>query len=224
MNFVGHIHVARVSAADGREQPDDVGYLIGSALPDLATMGRFRLTERPGSQSVGAGVDLHHRTDDAFHGHRWFRRHSQAVTGQLEQAGLPRGAAMACGHVGVELLLDGQLLDQHPDLRTTVQGAIGDVDRDSHGLSEVVAADRLEDWADHLARISTWTLPDDYRRPESVAERLRRILARRRRLAFPIQQVELVADVLGRRQPMLESGSQELIDDLRDTLAIDRRG
>ncbi|MGH1491533.1 MAG: hypothetical protein ACRBK7_19390 [Acidimicrobiales bacterium] len=207
--------MAQVSARLG----DDVGYLIGSALPDIATMGRFRLTERPDSDSVGAGIDLHHRTDDAFHGHRWFRRNSQAVTKTLEQAGLPRGAAMACGHVGIELLLDGQLLDQNPDLRPSVQAAMVDVGRAEHGLTEVVASERQQDWAVHLERIADWTLPDDYRQPDSVAERLRRILARRRRLAFPIEQVGLVADTLRQRQPILEAGSKELIEDLRSELA-----
>lgn len=237
MNFVGHIHVARVSASsdvgsssgsnsdsksDSKSDSDranDSGYLIGSALPDVASMGRFRLTEPPASQSVEAGIALHHRTDDAFHGHQWFRRHSQAVTRQLEHAGLVRGAAMACGHVGVELLLDGHLLDENPELRNSVQAAMTSIVKAEHGLADVVVADRRQDWQVHLDRFANWTLPDDYNSPDAVAERLRRILARRRRLAFPYEQVGLVAEVLRRRQPILESGSQQLIDDLRAAMS-----
>jgi hypothetical protein len=219
------MHVAELVARAGSDRVGaatdsaSIGYLIGSALPDIATMGRFRLKDRPSSEEVRAGVDLHHRTDDAFHSHRWFRRNSQIVAGELEKAGLARGAAMACGHVGVELLLDGQLLDRNPDLRPQVQGAIAAVGHTEHGLATVVGPDRQAEWLVHLGRIADWSLPEDYREPVAVAERLRRILERRPRLAFPFEQVHAVAEVLGRRQSALEAGSGQLIDDLRADVA-----
>ncbi|MGI9597107.1 MAG: hypothetical protein ACR2QK_13165 [Acidimicrobiales bacterium] len=228
MNFVGHIHLAALALPDRAEpadradsgfEVDRLGFLIGSALPDIAAMGRFRLADRPTDQSIGAGVDLHHRTDDVFHRHPWFRHHSKAVADELDRAGLSRGAARACGHVGVELLLDGLLLDDEGDLRPSVQQAMSQLNRPRFELEAVVADERQEDWADHLQSVAGWTLPNDYRRPVAVAERLRRILSRRPRLAFGSEQIAVVGSTLARQQPDLESGVDELVDDLSASLA-----
>ena len=127
MNFVGHIEVARrlpgaprapgePSAGFAGPGGERAGYLVGAALPDFAAMGRFRLSSAAAADGpvgersrVGLrrGLEVHHRTDDAFHRHRWFREASVAVTERLQADGVARGPAMACGHVGVELLLDG---------------------------------------------------------------------------------------------------------------------
>ncbi len=238
MNFVGHILLARRFLADGpadhsaragtneprqggtaADVPAQTGFLIGSALPDFAAMGRFRLTETAEVASVRAGIDFHHRTDDLFHSHPWFRENSNRVEADLEAAGIPRGAAMACGHVGVELLLDGQLLDENDDLRASVDGATLSLADPDFGLKDLVEEDRGPDWSDHLAKIRDWPLPDDYRSPEGVAGRLERILSRRPRLAFDRSQCAVVASVLGRNQPALETGAGELIDDLDRQLA-----
>ena len=60
MNFFGHAVVAGWFEGDPR-------YVLGSMLPDFASMSGTRLNpvEQP---EVAAGVALHHRTDDAFHG------------------------------------------------------------------------------------------------------------------------------------------------------------
>ncbi len=232
MNFVGHIHLARIAADVGRPPgagrghrgdrpagPTEQGFLVGSALPDIAAMGRFRLAAPATDRHVRNGIDLHHRTDDAFHRHPWFRRNAKAVSEELERAGLSRGAARACGHVGVELLLDGRLLDDRPDLGPSVQSTIAELARPALALPELVDADRRPAWRAHLQTVSSWTLPDDYRRPPAVAERLRRILTRRPRLAFDAEQVGTVANVLARRQPILETDLDEMVTDLSETLA-----
>lgn len=182
-------------------------------------MGKFRLTGRALDESIRAGVDLHHRTDDVFHSHLWFRTNSQQISDELERAGLPRGAAKACGHVGVELLLDGQLLEEHPGLRDATVATLSGVDEPGLGLTPLVDPDRRPDWTRHLESISTWNLPGDYRRPDAVAERLRRILARRPRLAFTAEHLELVSQTLGEHQATMEAGSADLIDDLDELLA-----
>lgn len=219
MNFVGHIHLARLVEGPGRDAGEPFGLLIGAALPDIAAMGRFRLTDRPVDPAISHGVDLHHRTDDAFHRHPWFRTNSRAVSDRLEAAGLPRGAARACGHVGVELLLDGRLLETEPDLERSVQEAIRRLGVDDLGLSTVVDDAHRGDWSAHLHSVANWTLPRDYRRPAAVAERLRRILDRRPRLAFTVDHLGLVQDALAERQPLLEAGGDALVSDLRDSLA-----
>lgn len=217
MNFVGHIHLARIES--GGSDGGNRSFLVGSALPDIAAMGRFRLTDRPVDRAVRAGVELHHRTDDLFHRHPWFRANSKAVSQRLEEAGLSRGAARACGHVGVELLLDGRLLDEQLDLGPSVQGTLSGLGAPELGLSVAVDRDRRADWAGHLDSVSRWTLPTDYRQPAAVAARLRRILAGRPRLAFPVDHVSTVCRVLAEQQPILEVEIEELIDDLSAGLA-----
>ncbi len=233
MNFVGHIHLALVhldGAGPGRTPgavessvPDPDGgavpYLVGSALPDFAAMGRFRLTGRPGDEGVRAGIELHHRTDDAFHRHPWFRSNSTAVAEQLEARGLSRGAARACGHVGIELLLDGHLLAGRPALRTSTQRALRSAGEPRLGLVVAVEEHQRPAWRDHLDTLSSWSLPEDYGEADAVAERLRRILARRPRLAFGDDEVHLVGRVLAERKPTLEAGTDELVADLAETLA-----
>lgn len=227
MNFVGHIHLARIklengSPASGDDTPphaENVGFLIGSALPDIAAMGRFRLTGHTADHSVAAGIDLHHRTDEVFHRHDWFRRNSKAVAERLELAGLSRGAARACGHVGVELLLDGRLLDDQVDLRSSVQFAMSQISQPTLRLTAAVQGDRQADWDAHLGSVAGWPLPKDYRRPEAVAARLHRILSRRPRLRFSDEQIGVVAGTLAERQPLIETEVSHLIADLNASLA-----
>lgn len=220
MNFVGHIHVASRHLAERSDAiSNDDGFLLGSALPDFAAMGRFRMTERPTDADLRAGVDLHHRTDDLFHAHPWFRRHSKAVSSALEEAGIGRGGARACGHVGVELLLDGLLLDRATGLRDLVESATASATDRSLALDVVVDVDRRTEWSAHLESVATWPLPRDYRSPDAVARRLRRILARRPRLAFDTDHVNVVAEVLGAHQPAIETETVELLDDLAAGLA-----
>ena len=194
-------------------------FLLGSALPDFATMGRFRMTDRPEDPSVGAGVSFHHRTDQAFHSHPWFRGNSKAVSATLEEAGVNRGAAMACGHVGVELLLDGLLLDTEPTLRGLVEQAVGQLNDESLALADAVASERRDEWSAHLDSIARWSLPRDYRSPAAVAGRLHRILAPRRRLALGSEDVRIVTEVLTARQQDIESETGQLLDDLAADLA-----
>lgn len=228
MNFIGHIKVAIDQLDDGDN--DGAGraaghvtgrseILIGAVLPDVAAMGRFRLMNPAGDPAVRSGVVLHHRTDDAFHGHQWFREHSQAVTVALSALGLARGAARACGHVGVELLLDGFLLDTEDGLVAETDNTMSSVIDQTLNLDQMVESDRRVDWQDHLNRTATWPVPTDYRDPNAVAERLRRILARRPRLSFDRAETSRVADVLAERQHELEQGVETLLADLRQSVS-----
>lgn len=233
MNFVGHIHIAdqcfdrqrvnRNAAGDRRSPVADRGrYLFGAALPDFATIGRFQLTGPPTDPAVAAGVDMHHATDNAFHGSDWFRDHSQAVRADLESRGVNRGAARAVGHVGVELLLDGHLLASNDNLRSRAQHVLGLADDDQLELTGLVPGARRSDWLDHLNRISSWPLPGDYHQPIAVAERLQRILRSRRRLAFGTEHIAVVADSLTDHFDDLVGGITDLIQSLADELAGSR--
>ncbi len=220
MNFAGHVEVARTGpgpADDGARSP---AFLLGAILPDLAAMGRFRLLQRPTDGELATGIDFHHRTDDAFHRHPWFRSASDTVSRDLDRAGVPRGAARACGHVGVELLLDGHLLLERSRLAPTVQGAIDLAGDRIDELVPLVDRPHRERWRHHLRRVSTWTVPDDYHRPTAVAARLERILSHRPRLALPPSGVAAVAEALDGRQESVTVGADDLIADLRRELAF----
>lgn len=100
-----------------------------------------------------------------------------------------------------------------------MQWTIAELARPDLLLSDLVGPEHRPAWAAHLQAVSAWTLPDDYRLPAAVAERLQRILTRRPRLAFGPDQVATVAAVLTERQPILEADLEEMVTDLSETLA-----
>src|SRR5262245_38990668 len=79
-------------------------------LPDFASMSRARLAGAEDAR-IAAGIALHQRTDDAFHGAPTFVALYRDGCQELEAAGLGLGPARAVAHVGTELVLDGLLLD-----------------------------------------------------------------------------------------------------------------
>jgi len=216
VNFVGHIEVARLVGGGRSSSP---GFLLGAALPDLAAMGRFRLADRPSAPDMAAGVDLHHRTDDAFHRHPLFRSTSSTASTALAEAGLSRGASRACGHVGIELLLDGHLLADRATLRASVEGAMAAAADRADELAHLVGPEHRASWHHHLERLTDWPVPDDYHRPEAVARRLQRILSRRPRLRFSAEDVGAVATGLAGQARAVIDGAAGLLDDLDRELA-----
>jgi hypothetical protein len=101
VNFFGHAVVASW-------QSGDAGFVLGSMLPDFATMIGARV---PGVAHPGleAGLAFHHATDHAFHDAPTFRELQASARGALRALGLPRPSALAVGHIGVEILLDSAL-------------------------------------------------------------------------------------------------------------------
>lgn len=210
MNLGAHIAVA---AAAGRDEPAE---RLGSALPDVAGMGRFRLAragDGDGGCPLQAGIRLHHRTDDVFHGHRWFVARQAEVHDDLTAAGFDRGPALACAHVGVELLLDGVLLGDAPTSEV-VHGAFAAIDDLRDPLGALVEPASEADWQDHLTRFTGGAAVDGLDDPVEVARRLQRILARRPRLAFGPRQLPHLVDVLARRLPSVADGAHALVADL----------
>jgi hypothetical protein len=214
VNAGGHIAVATaITARSGIDAGP--GHLLGSALPDLAAMGRFRLLGRAQSAGLAAGIRLHHRTDDEFHRHPWFRRRNRQLTAELTGAGLGRGPAMACSHVGIELLLDGQLLAHQPvdDARARALAEIAE--HQSELVQLVKPVDRAR-WMGHLEAVASRGLPTDYDDPDAVAERLHRILAARPRLAMARQHVPPVAAALARYKPGIDATARALVDSVAE--------
>jgi hypothetical protein len=230
VNFVGHIHIAALClerhaipalepAAEADREPSALlRYLLGTALPDFAAIGRFQLRNRPDDPNVGTGIDVHHATDSAFHGHQWFIENCRRLTSDLRERGLNRGAARACGHVGVELLIDGNLLAHSGDLATRAQDVLDATDQPL-GLQQLVEHDRTAAWSHHLQRIAAWTLPTDYHRPHAVAQRLQRILSYRPRLAFESALVDEVAAALTDISEQVVEGTDDLVLSVADEVA-----
>lgn len=171
MNFFAHAAVAADLDPDPR-------FVLGSMLPDLASMGRVKLGAVADAW-VARGVDCHHRTDAVFHRADWFRTMCRDGERALEAAGVGRGPAAAVAHVGIEMLLDGLLLEQEAAAEAYRSAIALD---DDFGIElrrgNPLGVRRV------LGKLREIGLPDDYRSPERVAMRLEQILRSRPRLAF----------------------------------------
>lgn len=183
-------------------------------LPDFASMSRTRLRGAR-DERVGAGVALHHATDDVFHGAATFVALNARGVETLEAAGLGRGPARAVAHVGIELLLDGLLLGD-PALEAAYLEAV------SLPVAELGLSFRGEDGAARFealqVRLRSHGLPDDYRWPDRVALRLEQILARRPRLALTPEDRPRVVRFLEEARASLERRLEPLLAEVDEGL------
>src|SRR5215467_16252125 len=101
MNFFGHAAVAAW-------QSPDRAFVLGSMLPDFATMIAAHPPAAAHAQ-MDAGIRFHHRTDEVFHRSLAFRELAGAAFAWLVARGARRASARAVAHVGVELALEGPL-------------------------------------------------------------------------------------------------------------------
>lgn len=151
--------------------------------PDFATMAGVRLVRGEGVGSFGEGVDFHHATDEAFHGAPTFLALMKEARIDLQARAVGTGASLGISHVGVELLLDGCLVERRgvPELyRSALRTA--EVHADElrfRGEDEEAARGR---WREVCRRLQEAPVPEGYCDPEFVAARLVGILARRPRL------------------------------------------
>ena len=208
MNLGAHIAVA---VAAGR---DDRAERLGSALPDVAGMGRFRLCRGGEGGATDAalesGIRLHHRTDDVFHSHRWFVARQAEVQRELTAAGFGRGPALACAHVGVELLLDGVLLGDGPTSEA-VHDAFAAIDDLRAPLGALVEPAAEPGWQLHLDRFTAGAAVAGLDDPAEVARRLHRVLSHRPRLAITAVQLPHLVEVLARRRPAVADGAHAVV-------------
>jgi len=204
LNFFGHAVVA--GWRDNR-----AGHLFGSMLPDFETMVRVPLIEVR-DPDIQRGIELHHRTDEAFHRAPAFLAFCARALDELTGAGVRRGTARAVGHIGSEMFLDGWLArDQaHIDgyltaLDLEVDGLLGWQD-DGHAFSKL------------HTRLTLWGAPRDYAEPSFVLARLADALLLHPALAVLEHQSAQVADFLPSLQRMVERDAPELLNQLQDAL------
>ncbi len=215
MNFFAHALIA----ARRREEP---AWILGSMLPDLASMAGLRLQgiTTPGrfSPLLGSGVDFHHTCDDAFHGAPIFVELMDRAHAELESRGLGSGPAMAIGHVGVELLLDGCLVTRHgvPIYYREAMELAAEAGQDLEWRD--ANHEHPQRWQAMCKRLSGAPVPEAYANPGFVADRLIQILARRPMLAVePGNEPEVhawakrwVAKVAARELDLLEQVEHRL--------------
>lgn len=206
MNFFGHAAVASWRAARA-------GVSHGAMLPDFSTMcgARVRGTD---DGDVAAGIDLHHATDAAFHA-------LPAVTGlmreldeRLARGGCARGPRRATAHVGVELLLDGVLVDDAGYRDAYLHGLAYDAPLTWHA-----DGDELR-FATLLARLRAHGVPEDLRRPEAITRRLARVLAGRPLLAPAPADLAAIKVALTEHRPRVQVAADTVLRGLRAALAI----
>jgi hypothetical protein len=157
VNFFGHAAVASWSNATG---DDRGGVALGAMLPDFATMCRARLAP-PDDIALATGVDLHHRTDAAFHTLPAVLGLMRDLDALLDRGGCARGPRRAVAHIGSSLL-DSILVDDDAYRRATPPAAADPSgvrwrDDDGPPLRDVAVALR-----DH-------GVPDGLRRPGAIA-------------------------------------------------------
>ena len=200
-------------------------YLVGCMLPDLAGMARVRLARAPAPSDLADGIALHHASDAAFHGSKWFNRHNQDLRDALLASGVDRGASRACAHAGLEMLLDGELMRDarvaHATAIAFAALAAGGRTRDT--LCALAPSLDRELWAERLGMIGGALDPHAYRSPDTVAHRLHRITSGRARIALRAEQVDGVAHVLARYQPAVTRDSMHVVGDVLADVRNDSR-
>jgi len=202
MNFFGHAAVASWSSPAP-------GTVLGAMLPDFATMVRSRLGE-PDDAAVAAGVAHHHATDAAFHGLPAVLGLMRELDERLAALGCARGPRRAVAHIGVELLLDGVLVEEAAY-------------RDAYaaGLAHDPAGVRWRDddgpprFETLLARLRAHGAPDDLRRTHAITQRLHRMLAHRPLLAPSAADLSAIEKALAAYQPRVEAAADTVLRALR---------
>ena len=183
MNFVAHAVVA------GQPAP----FAFGAMVPDLLKLVRGAPLDTD-SDEVAAGVRAHHAVDSAFHDHATFKAWMRIVRDELGGTRI----AFAAAHVGVELAMDGVLLER----------------------SRTAAFDGALDWArtelDGPWRELAERAPevvDAYRTPAGVARRTAGAISRRPRLSRLALDERDLARAIGVVLPDIASDLDAVLDD-----------
>jgi hypothetical protein len=206
MNYFGHTVLAV-------RRGGDRAFVLGAMLPDFATMIRARVP-RTAHADIDAGMQFHRRTDDVFHRSAAFRQLTEQAAAWLSARGVRNGSALAVAHVGVELLLDAALADDEPAQRA-YRAALAGAAPEELGRhlvwdddDEPLRFDRLRE-----RLLDRGAIAGDIA-PETVAERLRRALADRPRLALDEAAVRAARDWARAARPDVSACAAPLLADL----------
>jgi hypothetical protein len=210
VNYFAHAHIARLERPDPR-------FVLGAMLPDFAGMIGLRIAALR-DPALRDGARLHERTDTAFHASATFAAFYREGIEALESRGLARGAARGAAHIGVELLLDGTLVDE-PATADAYLAALGAA-REPEVQTAIGWASRLgvRRWPRLCARLEDQGVPHAYCDPAAVAWRVRRALQRRPRLRLAPGDEGHVDDWLRALWPRLVEARATLLAETRTAL------
>lgn len=221
MNFFGHAALAagHFSAQSPRLPGTDLALLCaGAMLPDFISMLRLG---RPAvlDEQVARGVSFHHLTDHAFHELESFLRLSREAFAWLSEQQVPRGPARAVAHIGVEMLLD-EVLSNDADACDAYRAALRAPLDNALSFGVLADPERLSALrASLLERAATRVLPS----AELLAERIRRTLAGRPRLALDATAQPQLASWVALTRPLVADAAPQLLATLRAQLANQER-
>jgi hypothetical protein len=174
VNFFGH-------AAAARQVDDEPAFVLGAMAPDLLPLcGAVASGET--SPKVAAGLAHHVSIDAQFHSNPAFTALQGWAARALIHAGLSRGAARGAAHVGIELFLDGVLAGE-ARARDAYARSLADAETTDTPFFWRDDQSRLR-WQSMIVRLRGGAIPDKYRDPDFVADRLIGALSHRPRLAL----------------------------------------
>lgn len=190
-------------------------YVLGSMLPDFEVMVGVSLSEVD-DDDIQRGIDLHHRTDHAFHRAPAFLSLNAFALEQLTDAGVRRGTARAVGHIATELFLDGELAADPENVPSYSAALAVAPDGKLHWKDGGRAYSRLQ------SRLAGWGAPREYADAAFVLARIRDALRRRPALAVADDETDRIAACLPGLQTRVERNARELLDQVRDALGLGR--
>lgn len=170
MNFFGHAAVASWQDLD-----DDRGaYVLGAMLPDFQSIAGVRPTAIA-SPALERGIALHHHTDGVFHPLPVVVGLMRELFDRLTAAGVSRGPARAASHAGMEMMLDGVLVDAAAHREAYLEAL---------AVEPVPATFAPPERIAHvMARLRAHGVPYDLQRADAITTRLVRMVADRPLLA-----------------------------------------
>jgi hypothetical protein len=211
VNFFGHAKVATWKS-------DNPTFIFGSMLPDFAAMCGNALRELF-DQELRAGVELHIATDQLFHRSPVFVALCSRATESLGARGVKRASARAVAHVGLELMVDGEL-SADLDARSAYLDALqaGESDRLGENIRWRYQWSQ-KDWGRLLAILRSSDIPQGYRDTNFVVERLVNLLARRPNLALTtLQEITAVSDWVVETRPFVAEQSPIMVEHVKNGL------
>ncbi len=204
VNFFGHAAVASWRVGRG-------GLPLGAMLPDFSTMCGARVASTPDAE-VADGIALHHATDKAFHTLPVVMGLMRELDQRLERGGCARGPRRAAAHIGVELLIDGVLIDNEEYCDSYILGLEYEAPIEWRNEGDDLRYGAL------IARMRGYGIPKDLKRPESITHRLSRMLGHRPLLAPSPSDLSTITISLLEHKPRVEVAVDTVLRQLRVAL------
>jgi hypothetical protein len=186
-------------------------------FPDLRSMSQGTVV-RVSNSDLQSGIEYHHHTDLVFHHAPTFVELCVEARRSLRAAGVPRASSLALAHVGIELLLDGEL-GHLSDAQCSYKAAL-QVGATREGLivwrhdGDAFRFSRL------CSNLSAGAIPHVYRSPRQVAERLIRIINARPRLACGPQHEPAIVDWVEEARSIVSARWERLMAEVESALGL----